>query len=70
MLAHGLPIGQVLGPVDDDDQRTNLRTIDGHVGEDASRVHAVHRSRAEGGEFGRHDGRWCVMCTGEMAALG
>jgi hypothetical protein len=39
LLAHGPPVGQVLGPIDNDHQCPNLRAIDGHVRVDARRVH-------------------------------
>ena len=38
LLAHSLSIWQVPGPVDDDDQVADDRTIDSHIGEDARGV--------------------------------
>lgn len=35
LLANGLAVGQVLGPVDDEDEGSDFRAVNAHVGEDA-----------------------------------
>lgn len=47
LLAHGLPVGQILGSVDNGDQGSNDRAIDGDISEDARRM-------VDLSDFGRH----------------
>jgi hypothetical protein len=41
LLAHCPPVGQVLRPVDNHDERANLRPVDRHVRVDACGMHGV-----------------------------
>ena len=51
LLPNGLPVGQVLRPINNKDQRADLRAIDRHVRKDARGVHPVERV---GFRFGGH----------------
>lgn len=55
MLAHGLSIGQVLGPIHDGDQRANGGAVDGHVCIDASGM-AIDGIDRQLGDLGDHGG--------------
>ena len=65
LFAHRLPVRQILRAVAHHDKRANLRTVDSHVGEDASGV----RDRLL--LFGRHcveqqAGAWCMGRRGRV----
>lgn len=68
LFADGLPVGQVLGPVDDEHQRADKGAIDGHVGKDASSMRPIQRVSLDfGGRHvavfreGRRSRRWCAV---------
>ncbi len=43
LLADRLSVGQILGPVDYENECADFRAVNAHVGEDAGRVHAIER---------------------------
>ena len=62
LLANGLPVGQVLGPVDDKYQGSDERAVNRHVGEDASGM----LPRQGTLQLGGHD---CCLCRGCSVVL-
>lgn len=59
LLSHCLSVGQILAAVYYDHQCTNLRSVHGHVGEDASGMGAISR------HFRGHLGLLCISeCRG------
>lgn len=67
LLADALPVWEILGPVNDEDERADVRAVDAHVGEDARGVHPVERVRFA---FGRHcDGCEVLVCWHRLAGI-